>query len=557
MLCIVAGLTAACVPVDRRLRGLVSSILEMPEARFLALLFGLSLLINLTVAFFVFGAIPRLDDGVGALFQARIFARLQVTLPLPPNAGFFEQFGVLGNRAALGHWCGMYPPGWPALLTPGVWLGIPWAVAPLLGSLLLVTIVVLGKEMFDSRTGRIAGLLGLLSPFMVVMSGMHLSHVATGLFMSLCLLALLRLLRTNRWQYGMAAGAACGMALLCRPLTAAVMSACFGLILLFRPRQVMRNIPGIVAAAAAVAIAVLIYLLFQKAITGDMFLAGHVLGMGSRGQFGFVRLDSIRTHTPAIGAMHTSMRIRALNDNILGWPIPALLIAVIPFVMGRRGIRYFLLFTPLSALLVAYACFWYYEIFFPARYTFAAVPLLFILCARALVLIHRVCLRASARAQRMFSVVICSSLLFLIGVSTPLHFQRYDARFGDVEGVLPKVIEQCGITNAVVFMDSKGKAESEESVLNMYYATGFMRNDLDLKNDVIYVHNCREDNPRMLEDYPDRNFYLYRYLRDKDKACLYRIEKDGREFKYVPVEPRGPYMDSVPDYSASTITGTE
>lgn len=548
LLCIAAALPAAFAPVERRLRGWVRAVLEMPHSRFVALLFGVSLLINLVMSYFVFRAVPRLDDGVGALFQARIFARFQVTLPLPPNAEFFEQFGVLGDKAGMGHWCGMYPPGWPALLTPGVWLGMPWAVAPLLGSLLLVTIVVLGREMFDSRTGRIAGLLGLLSPFIVVLSGMHLSHVPTGLFMSLCLLALLRLLRTDRWSYGIAAGLAYGMALLCRPLTAAVVGACFGVVLLFRPRRVLRNWCGIAAAAIMVAIAVLVYLLFQKAITGDMFLAGHVVGMGRRGKFGFVRLDSIRTHTPVIAAMFTGMRIRALNDNILGWPVPSLLVAVVPFILGRRGVRYFLLLLPLPALLAVYACYWYYESYFPARYTFAAVPLVFILCARMLILVDRLCRKKSIHARRIFSFAICSSLLFLVGISTPLRVRGYDARFGDVEGVLPKVIKEYAITNAVVFMDSKGKAEFEENILNMYYATGFMRNDLDLENDVIYVHNLREHNPRMLETYPDRSFFLYRYLRHRNKACLYRIEKEDGEFTYVPVEPRGRHMHSVPNF---------
>ena len=40
----------------------------------------------------------------------------------------------------------------------------------------------------------------------------------------------------------------------------AVVGACFGAILLFRPRHIARNVPGIVAAAVAVAIAVGIYL---------------------------------------------------------------------------------------------------------------------------------------------------------------------------------------------------------------------------------------------------------------------------------------------------------
>lgn len=111
MLCLAAGVGIALSPMMRKIRTCAGSLWSIPEKRFITSLFVVSLLINLGVAFFMFHAIPRLDDGVGALFQARIFACFRITLPLPPNPGFYEQFGVLGQAAGLGHWCGMYPPG--------------------------------------------------------------------------------------------------------------------------------------------------------------------------------------------------------------------------------------------------------------------------------------------------------------------------------------------------------------------------------------------------------------------------------------------------------------
>ena len=92
----------------------------------------------------------------GAREPANFFASGAITLPLPADAGFCQIFGILGKRQALGHWCGMYPPGWPALLVPGVWLGAPWLVNPLLGALLVVAIAELGRDLFADRTGRIA-----------------------------------------------------------------------------------------------------------------------------------------------------------------------------------------------------------------------------------------------------------------------------------------------------------------------------------------------------------------------------------------------------------------
>ncbi len=70
--------------------------------------------------------------------------------------------------------------------------------------------------------------------------------------------------------------------------------------------------------------------------------------------------------------------------------------------------------------------------------------------------------------------------------------------------------------------------------LNHYYATGFMLNDLNLENDIIYVRNSRAQNPKIAEDYRNRNFYLYRYHRDTHKATLYKATLINNRFIYSP-----------------------
>ena len=70
-----------------------------------------------------------------------------------------------------------------------------------------------------------------------------------------------------------------------------------------------------------------------------------------------------------------------------------------------------------------------------------------------------------------------------------------------------------------------------------------MLNDLDLKNDILYVQNSRTENVRILEDYPDRNFYLYRYMRHADTAHLYEMDlADDGTFIYRPAAPRSPLV---------------
>ena len=183
-------------------------VCSVPRARFNFGIFAVAFLAYAGVAGFVFKGIPRIDDGLASLFQAKIFARGALTLPLPADADFCWAFGILGLREGVGHWCGMYPPGWPALLVPGVWLGAPWLVNPLLGALLAVAIAELGRDLYGDRVGRAAGLLAVPSPFLLVLSGLHLSNVPTTLFLCLASLALRKLWATRRWIWGGAAGLA-------------------------------------------------------------------------------------------------------------------------------------------------------------------------------------------------------------------------------------------------------------------------------------------------------------------------------------------------------------
>lgn len=542
-----AGLLAALAVFGRGYRRLVGGyewLCGVPRRRFDVGIFLFAFAVYAAVAWFVFQGIPRIDDGVASLFQARIFARGALPLPLPADAGFVQIFGILGKRQAVGHWCGMYPPGWPALLTPGVWLGVPWLVNPLLGALLVVAVGALGRDFYDDRTGRVAALLALPSPYLVALSGLHLSHIPTVLFLCLALLCLRRLWAGGQWPWGGLAGLSWGVAFLCRPLDAVVVGAILTLGFLCPPRRLWRGRGGIAAGLAAGLLAAGVLLAFQEVTTHDWRTPGHEIGMGRWGKFGFGQITQLRFHSPERGLEHTFLRLRALNDNLLGWPVPALAVVLLPFLLGRARTKEILLLAPLPALLGTFAGFWYYETCLPARYISAAFPGLFVLAARGLF-----ALREAAGARpvlaRLPAFLAVSGALFL-AASLPLHFQRYDADYYDVENVLPRVVRDYGIANAIVFMDGLGADHGEPDVDNDYYATGFLRNDLDFAGDVLYVRNKRQHNLEMVRRHPGRAYYLYRYHRGAGRAQLYRMVPEGAGLKLHPVPPETPDLMEAP-----------
>jgi Dolichyl-phosphate-mannose-protein mannosyltransferase len=533
-------------PRAQRLRNGVAPLFRMSRLRFNLLLFFLAAGAYAFIAWFLFKGIPRLDDGMASLFQARLFAQLAITLPLPADAAFVDIFGVLGQKAGLGHWCGMYPPGWPLLLTPGVWLHAPWLVNPVLGGLLIVTIHELGRDFFDDRTGRLAALIAIPSPLIAVLAGLHLSHIPAALACALCLLGLRKLWETLRWIWGGAAGLLWGIGFLCRPLDAAVLGAVFALGFLLPPRRLLQCKGGIAAGLVMAVIAISLLFGFQYATTGDARTPGHEIGLGARGQFGFVQLDEIRTHTPAIGLEDTGSRVRILNENLLGWPLPALALVLLSFLLGRAKPNDWLLLLPIPALLATYACYWYFEACVPARYISVGIPYAFILAARGLFTL-RDALASRGLWAKLPAFVVVSGAFFL-GISTPEMLRRYAAvNYYDVENILPRVVRDYEISNALVFMDSLGRDPVRPDCFNDYYATGFMRNELDLEGDVLYVRNRREANLELMNRHPDRTAWLYRYRRDAQQAQLYRMVLDGEEIRMLPVAPTTPELAVIPN----------
>lgn len=479
----------------------------------------------------IFQSQPHLDDGVASLFQARLFARGEIVTGLAPARDFFWQIFVLDDSNGLPHRCGMYPPGWPALLVPGVWLGMPWIINPILGGALAVAAAMLAAEMFNRTTGRITALLTLMSPYAAVLSATFLSHIATALLCTLCAWSVFRLVRTGTWHYGAVAGLTWGWAFLCRPLTALVVGTVIALIPLFSFKQALKAWRAVALALLLAGAAGGIQAGFQKVTTGDASTPGHVLGMGRRGKFGFVKLDWARTHTPRLGMEHTLDRLRFLNDRLTGWPVGVFVLAAIPLFCRSARWRDAWLLLPVIALAFVYAFYWYYEILFPARYLEAGTPLVLVLAGRGLQIIFE----KSPSAKYPAAAVLACLLFALITVPAD-YLSAFEPDHGDVEPNLMRTLKKHSVENAVVFYDAVDRDPIYDHAFNDYYATAFLHNDIDLKGDVIFARNLRGRNVELFVLYPGRRYYLYRYSRERHKPAFYEMIPKEELFEVIALD---------------------
>jgi hypothetical protein len=170
------------------------------------------------VAVEVLEGLPHTPDEVVYLLQARWLVEGRLWGEAP---GLGELLTIPYTYPVAGRLLPHYPPAWPALLAPGVAAGASWAVAPLLGGLLVWLLFLTGRELESSGLGLLAAGLGLLCPLARLLSGSLLSHAAAAAAVLAGVLLALRAESRGSRGGAATAGLAVGLAVALRPLSGA------------------------------------------------------------------------------------------------------------------------------------------------------------------------------------------------------------------------------------------------------------------------------------------------------------------------------------------------
>jgi len=192
-------------------------IVDAPAWRRAALIVPVAFVAALLVHLFVLQGFANSGDEYAYLWQAEAFAEGRVTAESPQPAEAFKQnhLGDAGGRRF-----SKYPPGWPLLLSAGVFAGWPGLVNPLLAALALAGIYRLACSWVGPRAAAFGVLVTGLSPFFLLNAGSFHSHPS-------CLFALTGLALSLAWANErpgarplLLGGACFGLAVLVRPYTA-------------------------------------------------------------------------------------------------------------------------------------------------------------------------------------------------------------------------------------------------------------------------------------------------------------------------------------------------
>ncbi|HTF86838.1 MAG TPA: hypothetical protein VK843_00395 [Planctomycetota bacterium] len=376
------------------------------------------------LATFVYQRHPHVPDEVPYLIHARYFAAGKLALAAPPIAAAFDVdlMSTLGSR-----WFSPVPPGWPMALAIGAYFGAEWLVNPFLSGLTLLVAYALVREIASRRTARLCVLLLAISPWFLFLGMSFLTHTWTNFCALVAALGVARARRTKPHVWTALAGVAIGIVSLIRPLDGLVVALLLGLwsIGIGGTRLRWSAIATLIISTAAVGALVLLY---NRELTGSATLfpimdyADRVYGPG-KNDMGFGRdkglnwggLDPFPGHSPFQALVNSQFNTFALDAELTGWSIGAVLWIALAFMWSSRERRVRICGFTLLAIVGASGLYWFSGgPDFGARYWYlASLPALLLVCSALDALVPRLG-TAGPRAFVVLALACASSLVSFV-----------------------------------------------------------------------------------------------------------------------------------------------
>jgi hypothetical protein len=488
---------------------------RLKPTRFLLLTSSVVLAITNLISWRVFQHFPHVADSINQVFQGRIFASGRITLPSRVDDYFFGFLQLITDGTRM---YAQYPFGHSLLLALGSLVHAEWLVNPLLGSAEITVLYFMGKELYDEKTGRIAALLGMASPFLLIMSSEYMNHASALLFLSLFLLFFFRTIRPLRGGHASSkltdpvlCGLSLAMALNIRPLSALAVSfpiACYSVYLLLRSRGT--SLPAFLLLLAPVLLGLGAFGVYNYLTTGDPLLSGYNaygmlayghdrwgLGFGARGPAGFP------PHTPLRGLIQTGNNLNALNLSLFEGPLPGLLLVLLLFLTFTRKPVDWLLLVSFVALPGLYFFYWAHDLVFGPRFLYEGLAPLLLLSARGLIEFPGFVGRTvGADAETRTRNVIVIGATFSLSVTAAFGLTKLTTQYGfrylNVDNRVHARVIEGGVSNAVVFIGP---------TRTTYYGAGLLNNALDFAGPVVYARDRGVENYVLMRQFPGRAYY--------------------------------------------------
>jgi len=193
--------------------------------RFAIIISIIVVVISALLNIFVYEQHPHIPDEVTYLIQASYFSQGMLSLPpmLVPEA-----FNIDLMLYESSYWYSIFPPGWPAALAVGSYLGAPWLVNPVLAGICTLLIYLLAQELFNRFTARLITLLFCFSPWFIFLAMSYMAHTMTLTCAIAASYAVARMRKSPEIKWAILAGSMIGLTSLIRPMDGLILALILG-----------------------------------------------------------------------------------------------------------------------------------------------------------------------------------------------------------------------------------------------------------------------------------------------------------------------------------------
>ena len=436
---------------------------------------------------------PNSGDEYAMQLSARLFSQGRLSAPPLEPREFFTPYQVINDHRLYGK----YPPGWPALLSGGMKLGVPWLVNPLLGLLTLIILHRTARDHYTIETANLSLFLVAGNPYFLFNSASYFSHPCCLFALTLFTFCSLRATGSpGRWSDFVGAGTAAGLALVTRPFTAAVVvSTIIGLLLLKAGKGSRRRMDWKkcflgVGVFCLFGVALLAY---NRALTGDPLLSP------------FAKYNPRDTLGENEGtndwtwAVHNNLLLRLWSLN--EW-MPLSLVVCAAFLWKREcrdnPNTLILVGVPLSLLIG--------HLFYLRDPMNEYGPRYLYESTSALLLLSAVAIRSTGHAGPVLAAAILVINLTTLATKNARFSKEVEDRMAVFEAV-----EQRNLSNAIVLLNTGSGTMLPRDLL---------RNGTDLTGTVLYALDLGDNNAKLKKRYPERRYYLFTQLQPTGETRL-------------------------------------
>ncbi len=487
-------------------REVVRAGFEAPDWAWMWTSAGLAFLLAVGLRRWVLHDSPLTDDESAYHFMAEVLASGRLTGPSPPMKLFFDRAFMVND----GRLYSQYFLGWPALLAPGVLVGVPGYMNAAYSAATIFPLFAVLRRIAGSTWAKLGLLLYLTSPMIMVAAATEMSHTS-------CLLALVTLV----WAVLRASeDGASGW-------VHALVAVAFGLAFFIRPISALGvGLPALVAWGTSAArlpagrrLPTLLWFLVPALVLAALFLGANAAQNGSAFKTAYQRYleysaengyrfshpgNSVLQSPAVISFANAAVAAVRLHFAAFGWP----LLLFVPLAGGRGAV----LFQASLALFFAtnvVARDAGVDTFGPVHYFEALLPLiaLTVLGAR----------RTSQMSSRVgpewdrLPAAACAALIAVGLIAyTPLRLLSVERIGRNIAAPFEKVRE-LGITNAVIFAP-RPFVDQRPIVPTRHFVFWRPNNAPDLRNRILWVnHVTISKDKELMRNFPDRKGYVMTY----------------------------------------------